>query len=791
MTKKPDKAKSRKLRSKDLRNALLSEFKRNQRKQLNPKQLTKRLQISNSKETVQQALDKLVEEKLISAGDGFKYQYVRQNDNNNSNNRSSSSNGRSRGGDSGGNSSREYLTGRADVTRSGSAYIVVEGREDDIFVPERRVNTAMQGDTVKVRTWTPRGRRKPEGEVMEILARANSKFVGTFTQRDSAGIVAVDGQEDMNVHVPEDKRRDATKGQKVVVSITDWTPDKAGRLTGEITAVLGEPGTSDIEMQAILINNGFDISFPDDVIAEADAIPDTISPQEIHRRRDMRGVVTFTIDPTDAKDFDDALSVQLLENGNYEVGVHIADVSHYVRPNSALDNEARQRSTSVYLVDRVCPMLPENISNVLCSLRPHEDKLTFSAVFEFDEKFRVVNRWFGRAVIHSDHRFDYQGAQQVLDDGEGTLVSELQLLHKIAGKLRKERFRTGSIDFDMDEVKFKLDENGKPIDVYIKERQDTNLLIEDFMLLANREVATYIVNKEKRLKEQIPFVYRVHDEPNEEKVEQLAAFARGMGFEMDISTPAKIAKSYNKLLSKAKEDPAVKLLAPIAIRTMSKAEYTSDNIGHYGLGFTNYTHFTSPIRRYADVLVHRVLDQNLGDGVVYKLNPAKLEETCQHISRQERRAVTAERESIKYKQVEYIMDHVGEEYDGIINGLADFGVFVELKDTFCEGMIAYENMDEPYDTSNKLAIVGQRSGKVLKMGDTVRVTILDADLKRRRVDMALVDVLHVHPTNDSYTAKEGKSKKKSGGGGGGRGRGRSGGGKGKSRSRNSRGKKKE
>ncbi|MEM9259231.1 MAG: VacB/RNase II family 3'-5' exoribonuclease, partial [Bacteroidota bacterium] len=544
--------------------------------------------------------------------------------------------------------------------------------------------------------------------------------------------------------------------EKVVVRIDDWKPNRFGQLSGTITAVLGEEGSSEIEMQSILINNGFQITFPEAVIRESEALPAKISPQEINIRRDMREVTTFTIDPLTAKDFDDALSLQVLESGQLEVGIHIADVSHYVRPGSALDKEAAERTTSVYLVDRVCPMLPERISNELCSLRPHEDKLTFSAVFTLDPKtYQIRKRWFGRTVTHSDRRFTYEEAQEVLDTRKGDFKEELFLLDKIAKNYRKKRFKNGAIDFATTEVKFKLDDDGTPLEVYIKERIDTNMLIEEFMLLANREVATFMVKKAERLKDLIPFVFRVHDEPDVDKVEELARFAEALGYEMDVSTPQNIAKSYTKLLAKAAEDPMVKMLSPIAIRTMAKAIYTIENIGHYGLGFENYTHFTSPIRRYADVLVHRILDANLDKGSLYKANPMKLEEVCKHISNQERKATTAERESIKYKQTEFMLDNVGEEFDGVINGLADFGVFVELKENFVEGMISYDDMDEPYDISaGKLYITGRRSGKKLKMGDSLRVRIEDVDLERRRIDMALVEVLEV---NGETSGKSGKS----------------------------------
>ncbi|CAH1002342.1 Ribonuclease R [Neolewinella maritima] len=730
---------SGKLKARDLERAIYQEFKANARKQLNPKQLQRKLKVKNSKDSVQAALDKLVSTGKVKVNGDFRYQYAGSQ-------RNGSDGGG--GGSKGGKRSNDYAEGRVDMTRSGAAYVIMDGEANDIYVPAQRMNNAQDGDKVKVRFWTPGGRRKPEGEVAEVLEHSVTHFVGSLKIHDKYAEVNVDGPggKTLSVAVHRAELIGAKDGEKVVVEITDWEVNRYGQISGKITAVLGTPGSSDIEMQSILINNGFQITFPEDVLAESEALPGEITPQEINIRRDMREVTTFTIDPLTAKDFDDALSIQYLDDGQIEIGVHIADVSHYVKPGSALDAEAADRTTSVYLVDRVCPMLPERISNELCSLRPHEDKLTFSAVFKFHPKtFKVTDRWFGRTVIHSDRRFTYEDAQEVLNTGEGDFVDELDIMDRIADKLRKRRFKEGSIDFNSNEVRFKLDDDGKPLSVYVKERIDTNMLIEDFMLLANREVAGFIKKKQERLKTIIPFVYRVHDEPDMEKVAELAKFAAALGYEMDLSSPQTVSKSYNALLAKAEEDPMVKMLSPIAIRTMSKAVYTTENIGHYGLGFENYSHFTSPIRRYADVLVHRLLAQNLEKGSLFKANAEKLEETCKHISSQERKAVTAERESIKYKQTEFMLDNIGEEFTGVINGLADFGVFIELTESFVEGMISFDKMDEPYDLSaGKLSIVGKKSGKKLKMGDLVRVKIEDVNLERRRIDMSLVEVLKIH-----------------------------------------------
>lgn len=725
MTKKKDKPKGQKLSARDLQRSVFRLFKSQAKKQLNPKQVIKKLKLANNKDSVQHAINQLVDQKKLVALDDYKYQYNRDSEN--------------RGG---GRSGKTY-EGRVDMTRSGAAYILIDGLENDVFISQRNVNTALNGDRVKIRTWTPRGRQKMEGEVMEIIERATEHFVGTLNVYNRFAVVAIDGGNfPFDILIDPEQMQGAKSGEKVVVKIIDWEGGRFGNPLGKITAVLGEPGTSDIEMKAILINNGFQISFPAEVLEEAEALTDKLTPQELHRRRDFRDVTTFTIDPIDARDFDDALSLRHLDNGRLEIGVHIADVTHFVKPGSALDREALDRATSVYLVDRVCPMLPERLSNELCSLRPHEDKFTFSAVFEFDKNFKVVNRWFGKTIIHSDRRFDYGEAQEIIDKKQGDFAEELLLLNKVAKKLRERRFKDGSIDFDAEEVRFRLDEQGRPIEIYVKERLETNMLIEDFMLLANREVAEYISKKEARLKENIPFVFRVHDEPDPDKVAELARFAAELGLQMDISNPKAIARSYNRLMAEAEKDPGLKLLSPLAIRTMAKAEYSTQNIGHYGLGFSDYTHFTSPIRRYADVLVHRILEANLDEGTLYKVNASRLDEECKHISQQERKAANAERESIKYKQVEFIQDHIGESFPGVVSGIAEFGVFVELSDSRCEGMITYDHMDESYDLgSGRLTLKGRQTGKVIRMGDSVQVRILDADLKKRQISMALEAVL--------------------------------------------------
>ena len=709
--------KKKKLTVAQLRENILSLFKSHPKKRFNPKQIAQRLRVSNNKMTIKRVLDQLVaDDKVVPLGD-YKYKLKR--------------NPFAR-------RDRKVIEGYIDMTRTGNAYLVCKDLEEDVFIHAKNLNGAMDKDRVSIEAWKARNGRRPEGEVEEILERATTYFLGTLKVSKNFGFVLPDKDEmPVDIYVRAENFGGAEDGDKVVVRIIKWHDKKQKNPEGEITTVLRDSSMRDIEMQAVLINNGFNLDFPKAALAEAGKLDATITDSEVEKRRDMRGIPTFTIDPADAKDFDDALSIVPLEDGGYEIGVHIADVSHFVRPGTALDEEALDRSTSVYLVDRVLPMLPERISNELCSLRPDEDKYTFSAVFDFDKNDKIVKRWFGKTLIHSDRRFAYEEAQAVLDEGKGDFYEELKTLNRIAKKLRKQRFKAGAISFETDEVRFILDDTGAPVDIYVKERRDTNLLIEDFMLLANREVAEFIYKKGKS--KEIPFVYRVHDLPDMEKVKDLSLFAKELGFEMEYQTPRQVAKSYNNLFKLAKEEDALKLLAPLAIRTMSKAEYTTENIGHYGLGFDYYTHFTSPIRRYSDVLVHRILQKNLGSNF-YRTNKVSLEARCKHISLQERKAISAERESIKYMQVEYIEQHIGDVFDGLVSGMIDRGIFVELKESKCEGFIGFNTFEEPFELpASRLKAIGRRSGRVIKMGDKLRVKILSTDLERKRIEMEIVN----------------------------------------------------
>ena len=574
-----------------------------------------------------------------------------------------------------------------------------------------------------------------EGKVVEVIERDRSHFIGTYVALKNKAHVITDGYyKQMTIAIDDIQGELPKPFDKVVVKVVRW-PEKTNQMPrGHITSVLGASGSSEIEMKSILVNNGFELEFPQIVLEEANALTWSTE-EELKYRKDYRDVPTFTIDPVDARDFDDALSLKKLENGNLEIGIHIADVTHFVRPDTELDKFAYSRSTSVYLVDRVLPMLPEKLSNELCSLRPNEEKCTFSALFTMDPAFNIIGRWFGKTLTFSDKRFTYDEAQIVLETGEGPHAEDLIKLNKIAQVLRKDKYENGAIDFESDEVRFKLDENGIPVSIFVKERKDAHRLVEDFMLLANREVATFI-SKRSREKE-VPFVYRIHDIPDQDKVRDFALFAKELGYPMDVSTPEKISDSFNGLAKASRENDVLRILEPLAIRTMSKAIYSTDNIGHYGLAFDHYTHFTSPIRRYSDVLVHRHLEQYLFEGK--RTSKTKLEIKCKHISKQERHAMDAERESIKYKQAEYISKHIGEIFEGQINGIIERGMFIELVESKCEGLIGFENFDEPFNVADsRLKATGLKSRIVYKMGDKIMVKIIDVDLSKRQIEMDLV-----------------------------------------------------
>lgn len=632
------------------------------------------------------------------------------------------------------------LTGIIDFNQSGNAYVSVEGIEDDIFIHSRNVKDALQGDKVLIITYHYKG-KKLEGSVLEVLERNREEFVGTFEfiKHKDFGFVVCDKKIiNTDIFIPKGKINGAENGDKVIVKMTEWKPD-AKNPEGEITEVLGPPGEHETEIHSILAEYGLPYSFPEEVEREANRIDRTIHDEEVARRRDMRGILTFTIDPKDAKDFDDALSLQKLENGNWEVGVHIADVSHYVVPGTLLDDEAYERGTSVYLVDRVVPMLPEVLSNDVCSLRPNEDKYTFSAVFELDEKAKVVREWFGRTVIHSDRRFSYEEAQERIESGAGDLSEEIRTLDRLAKILREERIRNGAITFDRSEVRFNLDENNEPIGVYFKMSKDSNHLIEEFMLLANRKVSEFVSLNKKNSPTNKTFVYRIHEDPDPAKLESLKEFVATFGYKMNLDTSHHVAESLNKLLKEVKGKGEENMIETLAMRSMSKARYSTDPLGHYGLGFEYYSHFTSPIRRYPDLIAHRLLQHYLDGGK--SVNKGDYEEYCKHCSGRERLATDAERDSIKYMQVKFMDKHLGEVYEGVISGVAEFGFWVEIPENGAEGLIKLRDlMDDSYVYDAKsYAVYGQRHGRKYQLGDKVHIKVMKANIIQKKLDFKIVD----------------------------------------------------
>lgn len=625
------------------------------------------------------------------------------------------------------------------VRRSnGKNSVITDEDQENIFVAERNSMHALNGDKVRVSIAARRKGVEPEAKVLEIIERKPQTFIGKIHIEKNFGTLETDSKFlATDIYLPKRQLKGAKNGDKAIVEIVQWGEDEK-MPRGRVVKVLGETGNNDTEMHAILAEYGLPYDYPESIDKAAQKIDAGITDDVISKRIDMRGVTTFTIDPKDAKDFDDALSIRKLKNGNYEIGVHIADVTHYVKPDTALDREAQKRATSVYLVDRVVPMLPEHLSNGICSLRPNEDKLTFSVIFEMTPKGKVVNSRIARTVINSDRRFTYEEAQEVIETGKGDFAEEIKTLDKLAKILRKERYENGSVDFDRMEVRFDLDDKGHPVGVYFKESKDANKLIEEFMLLANKTVATAIGKPVGKHKPK-PFVYRVHDMPEPGKLADLAELSKSFGYKLRTQgTPAEVNSSLNKLLEDVKGKGEENFLSTLAIRAMAKAVYTTENIGHYGLGFDYYTHFTSPIRRYPDMMVHRLLERYLNGGRA--VNIEKLEEQCKHSSDMEQLAANAERSSIKYKQVEYMKDHIGEVYTGIITGVTEWGLYVELDDNKCEGLVPMRNLaDDYYELDEKNhTIVGRRHGNRYRLGDAVRVKVARAALDQKQLDFSIV-----------------------------------------------------
>jgi ribonuclease R len=623
--------------------------------------------------------------------------------------------------------------GTLEVTRSGMGFVIAKGLDRDVLVRPNDFNTAMHGDTVLVKiSQSKGGNSRVQGIVESVIERKQTDFPGHIQMGDGfAFFIAETARPMQDVYLPLDKINGAVNHDRVIVRITDWGKNKKPQ--GEVLQILDEADENDRVMKEILIENGFTIVFPQKVLEASGHLPDTIPAADLEGRKDFRKVLTFTIDPADARDFDDAISFRKLKDDIYEIGVHIADVSHYVKPGSELDEEAYERATSVYLPDRVNPMLPERISNELCSLRPHEDKLCFSAVFHITHKGVINEYWLGRTVIHSDHRFAYEDVQKIIDEKAGDYVEEIGILHEMAQRFRKQRIKKGAINFSSVEVRFKLDEKGKPVGILVKESKESHQLIEEFMLLANRTVASHVA-KIKIKKKPIPFPYRVHDTPDKEKLAPFVEFAKKYGHQFDTKSPEGIAASFNLMLQDVKGKPEQHVLEQLGIRTMAKAVYTTENIGHYGLGFSNYCHFTSPIRRYPDVLTHRILQEVLDEEIqIHK----KLEEQCKHCSERERAAMDSERAANKYKQVEYMRDFVGDTFAGVISGVAAFGFWVETVEHKCEGLVSLNSLME-YDDfrliEGEYALVGKRSGRRFRMGDKVTIKVVSANLAKRQLD---------------------------------------------------------
>lgn len=714
----------------DLSKQIIEALAQGKNEKLNYKQIAAKVGIFDKagREQVKEHIDRLIEAKLLlKSGRGkyrVNYKQLKSKD-----------------------TGRNFVIGRIEMKRSGMSFVIPQNDQndtkdesfsEDIFVADGNLGNALNNDIVKVVIFPSRKGKRPEGQVVEVIQRSKKQIVGTIDiKKGIAYLIPDNAYYRRDIIIPGRLLRKAKTGDKVVATIVDW-PSSSRSPLGEVLHVLGRPGNNNVEMLAILAENDFPLKFPDQVNDEANAIPTTISEKEILKRRDFRNVTTFTIDPTDAKDFDDAISFETLENGLYRIGIHIADVSYYVRPGSAIDAEAYSRATSVYLVDRTIPMLPEALSNNLCSLRPHEDKLCYSAVFDLDDQAKVHKEWFGHTVINSDYRFDYEEAQKIIDTQEGTISDVILKLNDLAQIMRQKRFDNNAINFETEEVKFKLDGDGHPIGVYLKVQKEANWLIEEFMLLANRKVAEKIGRKKTLNKEPNTFVYRVHDKPLDEKLSTFKNFVKKLGFDLKTSSTKAFSSSLNQMLESQKGKADYDMLSKLSIRIMARACYSTDNIGHYGLAFPFYTHFTSPIRRYPDLMVHRLLDHYLANKE--SVNKDQFEEYCKHCSQMEQQATQAERDSVKYKQAEYLVDKVGQIFDATVSGISKWGIYAELTESKCEGMIPMRSFDDDfyYLDEENYTLVGLHHGHSIRFGDTIRVKVVAVDMIKRQMDFERV-----------------------------------------------------